>query len=393
MNMIQLKAQPPQAKQKNIRFLLKSLLLLAAITFSNSALQAKDPTIREIVDKYYNGKNLYIGSAGHEASISLLSGKILDKEFSYVTPSNDFKQTTVHPVFNKWFWDKPDHWIKHAKEVNQVIRLHAPISPQCSKWVKEDNRTADELSKMLDEYVIALCSRYNNSPGVKWIDVVNETIAVEDKEDPLGNVVAGEWFGPRFGTDKWENPWPKIGFDEKSDIKVPLYIDRAFELANKYAPNLKYVINEHGAFEENVWQKMRLLVHYLRDVKGRKVDAIGWQAHIDMGWEKIPGNLKRLSDFADWCHQNNLEFHVTEMNVWLRDGNEGKYKEQADTYEAIFNCLLPKLKTGTIGINFWNVIDKDIPNSKWSGTLWDDNGKPRPAYFRIKQALINNATK
>lgn len=368
-------------------------LLVVGVLLSISAIQAKELTIRQIVDKYYKGKNLYIGSAGHEASINLLSGKILDKEFSYVTPSNDFKQTIVHPIFNKWFWEKPDHWIKHAKSVNQVIRLHAPISPQCSKWVKEDNRTAEELSKMLDEYVIAVCTRYNNQPGVRWIDVVNETIAVEDKEDPLGNVVAGEWFGARFGTDKWENPWTKIGYDENSDIKVPLYIDRAFELANKYAPNMKYVINEHGAFEEKVWQRMKQLVHYLRDVKHRKVDAIGWQAHIDMGWEKIPGNLQRLSEFADWCHQNNLEFHVTEMNVWLRDGNEGKYKEQADTYEAIFNCLLPKLKTGTIGINFWNVIDKDIPNSTWSGTLWDDNGKPRPAYYRIKEALIKNAKK
>lgn len=88
----------------------------------------------------------------------------------------------------------------------------------------------------------------------------------------------------------------------------------AFEISNKYAPNVKQIINQHGDFEENVWSRMKDLVKYLRS-KGRRVDGIGWQAHIDTGWEKVPGNLKRLDNFISWCHNNNLEFHITKLNI------------------------------------------------------------------------------
>lgn len=87
-------------------------------------------------------------------------------------------------------------------KTNQVIRVHGPISPQCSKWVREDIRTATELHQMLTEYMTELCVHYGNCPNVLWMDVVNETIAKEDLDDPLfGQQKTGEWFSARQGTD------------------------------------------------------------------------------------------------------------------------------------------------------------------------------------------------
>lgn len=140
------------------------------------------------------------------------------------------------------------------------------------------------------------------------------------------------------------NPWTIIGYDEESDIRVPLYIDMAFEISNKYAPNVKQIINQHGDFEENVWSRMKDLVKYLRS-KGRRVDGIGWQAHIDTGWEKVPGNLKRLDNFISWCHNNNLEFHITEMNVWIKDGDISRETEQAETFAEVIDTVLKHHKT------------------------------------------------
>lgn len=349
-------------------------------------------SIRQITDKYYKNKNFYIGSAAHQQQFGEISTEILDREFGYVTPANDFKQTYIHPTFSSWRWDRPDAWVTHSKESNQVLRLHSPISPQCSKWAKEDDRTADEMSKMLDEYMIALCNRYGNEPSIKWMDVVNETICTVDIKDPLGNHTAGEWFSPRQGTDKWENPWTVIGFDESTALRVPLYISRAFELAQQYAPNVKKIINQHGDFEEVVWEKMKKLVNYLRNEKGLKVDGLGWQAHIDLGWEKVPGNIQRLSAFIDWCHANRLEFHVTEMNVWLKDENSNKEIEQAETFRAVTEVLLSKIKTGVVGLNFWNIRDEDTANPEWKGTIWNNDGKPKPAYLEIKKALLKHAS-
>ena len=51
------------------------------------------------------------------------------------------------------------------------------------------------------------------------MDVVNETV--------LRN---GEWFAEKPGDNSWENPWTQIGLN---DDGIPIYILRAFEIANK----------------------------------------------------------------------------------------------------------------------------------------------------------------
>lgn len=344
---------------------------------------------REIADEFYKGR-FYFGMANHARLIGELSTEIADREFGYITPANDFKQSYIHPTFNSWRWDKPDQYLAHAKKQGQVLRVHGPVSPQCSKWAREDNRTPEELSRMLDEFMTALCKRYNKEKDVVlWMDVVNETIAKENTSDPVfGNVERGGWFGPKEGTEKWENPWTIIGYDETSDIRVPLYIDRAFELSNKYAPDIKQIINQHGNFEEVVWERMKELVEYLRS-KGRRVDGLGWQAHIDTGWEKIPGNLERLDNFITWCHENSLEFHITEMNVWIKDRDTSKEAAQAETFAKVIETVLRHSGEGVTGVSFWNVRDEDTANPDWMGTIWRNDGSPRPAYDRIKEVLIS----
>lgn len=344
---------------------------------------------KDIAKKYY-GDQFYIGTANHGKMINELSGQIALKEYDYMTPSNDFKQTYIHPTFDKWKWDLPDMWVQYAKDNKVSLRLHSPISPQCSKWVKEDNRTAGELSQMLEEYMKALCERYANEPNTKWMDVVNETIAKDDVKDPVfGPQKRGEWFSARQGTDLWENPWTIIGYDESSAIRTPLYIDKAFEISNRYAPKIKQIINQHGNFEPEVWDKMKLLVAYLRE-KGRRIDGVGWQAHIDTGWELEPGNIERLDQFITWCHENKLEFHITEMNVWIKDGDTNREQAQAETYAKVIATLIKHSPNGITGVNFWNVRDEDTANPDWMGCLWRNDGSARPAYSRIKEELYNH---
>ncbi|MEG0948272.1 MAG: endo-1,4-beta-xylanase [Bacteroidales bacterium] len=385
-----------------------SLLILFALTLHINACKAvdeislsvqdpinreelKEASLREIADRYY-GKNFHLGIANHAKLIGQLSTEIADREFSYIVPANDYKQSYIHPDFTRWRWENPDAYLQHAKEKGQRLRLHGPISPQCSPWARDDKRTPEELSRMLDEYMTALCMRYGNEEQVVWMDVVNETICPEVVKGGTGfdDRKPGDWFGPRLGTDKWENPWTILGYDEQSDIKTPRYIDRAFELANQYAPNVKQIINQHGQFEEVVWEKMKKLVAYLRHDKNRRVDGLGWQAHVEMGWEKKPGNLERLDAMIKWCHANNLEFHITEMNVWMKNPETANEKEQADTFEAIFKTILQNRHTGTVGLSFWNVRDEDTSNASWQGNLWRNDGSSRPAYHRIKQILIDN---
>lgn len=352
-----------------IRYFRFILLFLVQGTFAQLPL-------RHIAEANYTHNQFMIGSSSGTPQMSTQSQVILDREYNYVTPTNEFKQPYIHPNPGpEYRWERCDEWVSSCKKNGQVIRMHSPISPQCSDYVQDDTRTGKELATIMTEYMTALCKRYNGVEHILWMDVVNETI---DKE--------GAWFGPKPGIDAWENPWTQIGFDNSVDLSPPIYIDSAFAIANLYAPNIKQMINQHGAFEELTWTKMKELVAYLRN-KGRRIDGIGWQAHIDLGWEKIPGNMERLSNMIDWCHANDLAFHITEFNVWLKGANTGKFNEQAETFGKIVELVRLKSNNGPTGINFWQVSNIDSKHHERDGSLFDSKHQPKAAYYAVHKAL------
>lgn len=334
------------------------------------------PSLREITAAHYPEGNVYIGGTTGWEKPSRRSG-LLDREFSYITPENDFKHQMVHPRPGVWNWKRADAWVASAAKHEQVIRIHGPISPQCSTWAKADHRTAAELEKSLIDYMTALCQRYNGLPQVKWMDVVNETI------EPKKNV----WFGPRPGVDRWENPWTLLGFDETHPLKPPRYIKMAFEIANEHAPEIEQIINQHGSVRPEIWDRIFDLVDYLRD-QGLRVDGIGWQAHVNLGWEKEGTNLKDLEALIERAHANDLSFHVTENNVWLRKAKD--YKGQAKTFAAILRTLLSKRDSGEVTWNVWNLSDDDswVKNRHLDGCIFDYDYAPKPAYYALREVLL-----
>ena len=369
------------ARTRGIKFpisLLALALLLAVGAYGVEPPAPEGRRIRKIVaDKYPKG-NVYVGGTTGWHKRPGGSGVTMDREFSYVTPENDFKQRIIHPAPDVWKWELADQWVECSLKQKQVLRMHGPIGPQCSSWANNDNRTAAELRKNLAEFMTELCKRYDKYEHVKWMDVVNETV--------LQN---GQWHGPKKGTNGWENPWLKIGYDTKHPLKPPLYIKLAFKIATKHAPNTKLIINQHGGMEDAMWRKVKALVPYLRK-QGLRVDGIGWQAHINVGWEKGRGNMKRLSALIDWAHSKDLSFHVTEMNVWLRDKKKD-FRAQAKTFEAILRALLKKRDGGIVTWNVWNLSDGDAwkKREKLDGCIFDRQYKPKPAYYALQRLLEN----
>jgi endo-1,4-beta-xylanase len=264
--------------------------------------------------------------------------------------------------------------------------MHAPISPQCSKWAKDDSRTADELEKNLEEFMTQLCKRYNGRKAIRWLDVVNETI--DNK---------GGWFGPKPGTSNWENPWPKIGYEKNvpsqykllSKEGVPLYIIQAFEIATKHAPDVKFIINQHALIERAPAQKMKELVMYLRG-RGFRVDGIGWQAHLSRDWrgwaKKDCPNLKRLEGLIAWAHKNDLEFHVTENNIHVLKTSPYDTNTVALVFSNIVRTLVAHSDTGVVTWNLWDIADKPHykDQRKMKLGLWDKDFNPQEAYYAVQ---------
>ncbi|MCP3928273.1 MAG: endo-1,4-beta-xylanase [Bacteroidetes bacterium] len=129
-----------------------------------------------------------------------------------------------------------------------------------------------------------------------------------------------------------------------------------------------------------MWEKVRSLVSYLRQ-QGLRVDGLGWQAHVDVGWEKKKGNIERFGKLIDWTHSNNLSFHVTEANVWLKGKKD--YEAQAKTFEAILKILLEKRENGVVTWNVWNISDGQSWKKNWKDVSLIAITKPNLSFAKI----------
>ncbi|SMD33849.1 Arylsulfatase A [Reichenbachiella faecimaris] len=327
-----------------------------------------------------NKEPFYIGATMAHSQLGTDAQDILVSQFNYTVSENAAKQTKVHPAPGEWNWQEVDAIVDMAKANNLVVRLHGPISPQASKWAKADERTPKELEKIMTEFFTAQCKRFNGHPNIKWMDVVNETVEKD-----------GTWFSPKPGVKDWENPWTIIGAD-KDKNQTPIYISKAFEMANQYAPTISLVYNQHGGMEPPMWERVKETILYLKD-KGLRVDGIGWQAHLrsDEPLAFAPKELNYLAELIDWTHANDLDFHVTEIDykLWDRVKTADALKKQGEAYANILKVLLAKRSTGVVTYNTWGILDGHGKHADKFMFMFDEDGNPKPAYFAVREALIN----
>ena len=365
-------------------------ILLICITLLISSCKTKsiisDKVIfnKKIDYKSFKKNNILVGATLNHDELNTKKEELFLKDFKYLTPANAFKQKNIHPMPGVWNWQKADEFLEFSKQNNIAVRLHGPISPQSSRWAKTDSRTPEELSQNLEEFMTAFCKRYNSHPSVVWMDVVNETV--------LGN---GKWNKPRKGIRVWENPWLHMGLDEN---EFPKYILKSFEIATKYTPNVKLVFNQNVGMQEVMWNKVKDAILYIRS-KGYRVDGIGWQGHLLLGTKRkdfvdnIDETLKKMGGLIDWAHENNLEFHLTELDYLVRENNMnnlGPEREvQAMVYQKIFNLLKEKSKNGFISLNLWDLGVRYGKGKGYFQSIYDENLKPTPAYNKLKSTLLN----
>lgn len=358
------------------------ILTISILVLLNSCEKPKpkeytEPTgrrLRDIMEEKFTDTAMIVGVTCGLWAFDYDCGKIVDTEFNYVTPENDFKQKVIHPNNSEWHNEDAEKWIEHATQNNQIIRMHCPIGPQVSEWTEEDARTAEELEKNMTDFLTAMCTTYNKVACIKYMDVVNET------------VVDGKWFMPKSGVGDWENPWPKMGFESDKNI-TPKYIRKAFEITNEYAPNIKQLFNHHeDPSETNSWNLIKETILNLKS-SGIRIDAVGWQAHVDNGWA-TDSNLEALRLLIDWTRENGMEFHITEASSFIKDKvTDSELELQAETYAKIFGVILEKSNLGKVGWNTWHLTDKYTYRSEYSPSLFDEDFLPKPAYYAIQKKL------
>ena len=135
---------------------------------------------------FAQNENFLVGSTLIHRELKSNYANLFIKDFKYLTAMNAAKQSNINPTNGSWKWDQIDNFVQFSNDNKLLFRLHSPIGPQCSKWIKDDARTPDELMASLNEFLFRLLDRYKDFENIKWIDVVNETI-----------LASGKWLGSK----------------------------------------------------------------------------------------------------------------------------------------------------------------------------------------------------
>ena len=373
------------------KFLIVLLFISCSSDSEDSTIVTKDPDpdpipvkitdpFKKLISEDYNTDTFKFGATLNFFQFNTNVETLFLKEFDYLVAENSFKQTIVHPEPNVWNWERADAFLDFANKNNLQLRVHGPIGPQSSNWAKTDSRTKDELIKNYEEFLTELCKKINSEENVKWMDVVNETI---DKE--------GKWTIEKMGTD-YQNPWTQIGNNEDG---IPLYIIRSFEIAKEYAPNVSLVFNQHQGMQPVMWDKVKETILYLKN-KGLKIDGLGWQSHLrdNVIMSLNKENIDYLMSLIDWAHQNDLDFHVTEIDYKMTGDppTSSEYERQANGYSNILKALIAKRDSGVVTFNTWGVYDKNEVSEHQYKYIYDSNLNPKKAVDLLKSTLKNKNT-
>ena len=75
-------------------------------------------------------KKLVIGATLNYNELNTTKEVLFLKDFKYLTPANDAKQSKVHPRPGVWDWKNIEDFISFSNKHKLQVRIHGPISPQ-----------------------------------------------------------------------------------------------------------------------------------------------------------------------------------------------------------------------------------------------------------------------
>ncbi|WP_238782913.1 non-reducing end alpha-L-arabinofuranosidase family hydrolase [Streptomyces monomycini] len=268
---------------------------------------------------------------------------ILDREFNMITPENEMKWDATEPSRGTFTFGPADRIVGHATAHRQRIRGHALVwYKQLPGWVKSIT-DANTLRSAMKSHITTEMNHFKGKIYA-W-DVVNEAFADGSSQHR----------GSKF-----------------QDLLGDGYIEEAFRTARAADSSAKLCYNDYNI--ENWSDAKTQGVHRMvKDFKSRGVpiDCVGFQSHFGAGGP--PASFKTtLAAFAAL----GVDVQITELDI-----AQAPPVHYANTVKA---CLSVARCTG---ITVWGIRDSDSWRRDERPLLFDDNGKPKPAYTAVVNAL------
>jgi endo-1,4-beta-xylanase len=308
-----------------------------------------------------------IGAAVNLSTINTHKALLIE-QFNSITAENEMKFESVHPMEERYTFERSDKIAAFASDNGMRLRGHTLVwHSQTPEWVFADKNgntiSREQLLERMKDHIITVMRWYAGKTYC-W-DVVNE--AIDDSPDVF------------LRNSRWLEI---IGED---------YIEKAFIYAHEADPDVILFYNDYNDCRENKRHKIYKLVKELKE-KGVPVHGIGLQGH----WELAHPSADELRTAIDKYADLGLQLQITELDVSVRTGNEEleeptqeMLEKQAQLYENAFN-IFREYKGIITGVTFWGVSDetswlKNFPvkNRKNWPLLFDSEMKPKSAFYKV----------
>lgn len=258
-------------------------------------------------------------------------------------------------------------------QVNSLIWGYRRALPS---WLKNGNFSREELLLIIQEHIQTVVSRYKGK--------VHEWIVVNELFHP---------WEPNFWQDKF-----------RSDFN---WVEKSFEWAHEADPRAKLILNDFGVefpgYKLYIPDKDRRIFNLIRDLKdkGVPIHGVGFQMHLYgtdfLTQEQLETKVEALSQNIQKYRDLGVDVYVTEFDVRLNGvpgSREERYELQGRIYGSLFKACL---ESGVKSFTIFGLVDRyswledpsiggaDAANA--DPLPFDDNYKPKPAYYALLQVL------
>jgi len=311
----------------------------------------------------------------------------MDAEFNWdVPPDMKIWIPALHPTRDTFDFSQADLVVRQAKSMGKRARGQSLIwgnKAFTPSWLWDGNFSRAEALTILEEHVRTVVGRYNGShPDLgsvhEWI-VANESLATV------------YYWNSKFGSDF---SWVRTAFvtAREADPNAKLiYNDTFFEFDGE-PHNGEISRSNAKAHAVRVYNFVSNLI-----AEGTPIDAIGFQCHLDGDYfvgDRLEHMMNAFTKAINKYQGLGLEVYITELDVAM-DKVSGTENEKQDTQAQIYQAIY---ETGLhSGVKSFSMFGENDRLSFYNGsgrpdakaTILDNNSKPKPAYFAIRQVLFD----
>lgn len=331
-------------------------------------IQTDIPSVHEELAAYFP-----VGAAVEPNELVGSHAELLLKHFNLLVAGNAMKWSSLQPTEGNFNFGPADALANFARANGLRMRGHTLVwHNQTPAWVFQDadgnplqpgNAAHRQLLlDRLETHIHTVVARYADIVD-SW-DVVNEAIDVS-QPNGLRN-----------------SPWYQI--------IGPEYIDWAFEFASEVAGSSQLLINDYNTHEPAKRDRLRDVVQGLLD-RGIRVDGVGHQTHIRIGWP----SLELIAESLDVFTAMGLLNEITELDVSVYSNDtdtapvtEEQLVAQGYRYRDLFDLFREK-SDQINSVTLWGLADdntwlKTFPIARDDQPLlFDEDLQAKYAYWGV----------